>query len=244
MVLDSLTRGAQRQLEEHFDARARKLVLILCLPLVDGVFATLLVSGAIETFSDIIAVSLTIFTGAGALAVLYSTTESQEEAREVVKQAAPVLILGAFLTSLVAPVYEQLFYTGRMQTVAGLALLVISLKMLEVDLAEKLSVPAVIITGLVLSVKNPGAMGLTLEYVAPAVATALSASLALYAASYLDRELLDLEYIRKGGGLVLGIIALSLFGVETPSNLALTVFAASLAYSYRPLREMRGLEIR
>jgi hypothetical protein len=238
MTLDSLTRGAQRHLEEYFDARARKLVLILCLPLVDGVFATLLVSGAVETFSDVIAVSLTIFTGAGALAVLYSATDTRKQARKTVKQAVPVLLLGALLVSLIAPVYEQLFYVGRMQTVAGLALLVISLKMLEVDLAEKFSVPAVILTGLVLSVKNPGALAVTLQYVAPALATASSASLALYLASFLDRELLDLEYIRKGGGLVLGIIALSLFGVETPSNLALTVFAASLVYSYRPIREL------
>mgnify|MGYP006875055365 CR=1 FL=1 len=241
MGLDSLTRGAQRQLERYLDERVRKLLLILCLPLVDGVFATLLVSGAIETFSDIVTVSLTIFTGAGALAVLYSTTDSAEDARKLVRHAAPVLVLGALLVSMVAPVYEQLFYISRMQTVAGLALLVISGKMLKVEIVESLSVPAVILTGLVLSVKNPGALNFTFQYVVPAAATALTASAALYAASFLDRDLLDLKYIRRGGGLVLGIIALSMFGVETPSNLALAVFAASLAYSYRPLRQVRSL---
>ena len=243
MGLDSLTRGAQRQLERHLDDRARKLVLVLCLPLVDGVFATMLVSGAIETFSDIITVSLTIFTGAGALAVLYSSTDTKSEARGVVRQAAPVMVIGALLVSLVAPVYEQLFYTGRMQTVAGLALLVISGKMLEVDLVDTLSVPAVILTGLVLSVRNPEALSFTFQYVAPAAATAASASAALYAASFLDRDLLDLKYIRRGAGLVLGIIALSLFGFETPSNLSLMVFAASLAYSYRPLRKAGKLDL-
>ncbi|MFB6241296.1 MAG: DUF5794 domain-containing protein [Candidatus Nanosalina sp.] len=239
MDLGSLTRGAQRHLDEKFDSGARKLVLILCLPLVDGVFATLLVSGAITTFSDIVSVSLTVFTGAGALAVLYSCSESAEGSRRMVRQAAPVLVIGAVAVSLVAPIYEELFYIDMMRTVAGLALLVISAKMFDVDLAENLSVPAVILTGFVLSVRNPGAFSVTLEYVLPAVSTALTASLALYAASFVDRDSLDLRYIRRGGALVLGLISLSLFGFETPSNLALGVFAVSLVYSYRPFRNSR-----
>jgi len=129
-----------------------------------------------------------------------------------------------------------------MQTVAGLALLVISGKMLEIDLVDVLSVPAVILTGLVLSIKNPGAMSLTLQYIMPAVGTAVTATAFLYTASYLDRDLLDLRQIQRGGGLVLGIIALSMFGVEIPSNLGLAVFAVSLAYSYKPFREAGSLE--
>ncbi|MFB6077340.1 MAG: hypothetical protein ABEK12_04385, partial [Candidatus Nanohaloarchaea archaeon] len=57
---------------DHLDDGAQRLVLVLCLPLVDGVFATLLVTGALKTFADVVAVALTIFAGAGSLAVLYS----------------------------------------------------------------------------------------------------------------------------------------------------------------------------
>lgn len=237
MALDSLTHGAQRQVLEYLDSETRKLVTILCLPLVDGVFATLLVSGAVQTFSDIVTVSLTIFTGAGALAILYSSTENSLEARKTVVKAAPLLILGAIAVSLVAPVYEQLVYVSRMETVAGLALLVIAAKMLELNVAEHLSVPAVIITGLVLSIKSPEAISFTYNYLAPALLTALTASAALYLASFLDRDRFNLLYIRRGAGLVLVVISLSLFGVETPSNLALLIFTASVAYSLEPFKD-------
>jgi len=235
MVLDQLRDGASRHLKVSglMNEDARRLIFILCLPLVDGVFATLLVSGAIDTFSSIVSIALTIFTGAGALAVLYSSTESRQEAKNLVDQAAPALIVGAILVSLVAPVFEQLLYIERMSYAAGLALLVISLKMLEVDIAEKFSVHAIIFTGLVLSAKNLSAIAFSLEYVVPAVLTATVAILGLYAASLLNPERINLDYIQKGGALVLGIISLSMFGLPVPSGLSLTVFALSVVVSLR-----------
>lgn len=233
MDLDSLTSGASRHLLELYDRPTRRLITILCLPLIDGVFATLLVSGAVTTFSDIIAVSLTIFTGAGALAVLYSTSENVEQAKNTVLKAAPVLVAGAVILSLIAPVFEQIFYIGMMRTVAGLALLSIALNMLDVEKASKFPVPAIILTGAILSVRSPQALSFTASYVAPALLTSLSAVAALYAASYIDSSSLDLHYIRRGGALVLIIIALSQFGLKIPSNLGLMVFGASLVASYQ-----------
>lgn len=235
MVLDQLSDGASRHLSAYLptDQDARRLMFILCLPLVDGVFATLLVSGAINTFSSIVSIALTIFTGAGALAVLYSSTESRQEAKRMVNQAAPTLVVGAVIVSLIAPVFEQLIYVDRMSYAAGLALLVISLKMLEVDIAERFSVPAIILTGLVLSAKNLSALAFSLEYVAPAVLTVTVAIIGLYAASMLNPERINLDYIQRGGALVLGIIALSMFGLPVPSGLSLTVFALSVVVSLR-----------
>jgi len=235
MVLVQLRDGASGHLgvSGWMDEDARRLIFILCLPLVDGVFATLLVSGAVSTFSSIVSIALTIFTGAGALAVLYSSTDSRQEAKKMVDQAAPTLIAGAVLVSLVAPVFEQLLYVERMSYAAGLALIVISLKMLEVDIAEKFSVPAIILTGLVLSAKNLSAITLSLEYVLPAVLTVTVAILGLYAASLLNPERIHLGYIQKGGAVVLGIISLSMFGLPVPSGLSLTVFALSVVVSLR-----------
>lgn len=219
------------------DEDARRLVFILCLPFVDGVFATLLVSGAIDTFSSMVSVALTIFTGAGALAVLYSSTDSRKEAKRMVDKAAPALIAGAVIVSLIAPVFEQLIYVERMSYAAGLALLVISLKMLEVDLVDDLSVPAIIITGLVLSAKNLSALTFSLEYVIPAVITSAVAVAGLYAASLLNPERINLCYIQRGGAAVLGIISMSMFGLPVPSGLSLTVFALSVVVSLRAQNE-------
>lgn len=232
MDLDSLLAGAPRQLLEIYDRDTRRLILILCLPLIDGVFATLLVSGAVATFSDVVMIALTIFTGAGALAVLYSTSETVKEAKNKVLKSAPVLIIGALIVSLIAPVFEQLFHIHMMQTVAGLALLSIALQMLEVSKASNFPVPAIIVTGAVLSLRKPQAFVFSIDYIAPGLLTAIISVLTLYLAANLDSSMLDLDYVRKGGAVVLMLIAFSQFGLSIPSNLGLGVFALSIAVAY------------
>lgn len=224
--------GASRHLLVP-DEDARKLIFILCLPLVDGVFATLLVTGAVETFSDIVAIALTVFTGAGALAVLYSCSETKKEATQTVLQTIPYLVLGAVAVSLVAPIFEQLFFVQRLQYAAGLALLTIAVKMGGLKVGDWLSVPAILITGMMLSVRNPGSLVFSFEYLLPAVATSAVALTALLLASRLDTSQLDLNYIRKGGALVLTGIALSMYGFSVPSEAGLAVFALSVFASYR-----------
>lgn len=221
MVLERFTDGAQR------------LVLVLCLPLVDGVFATLLVTGTVETFSDVVAVALTLFAGAGSLAVLYSHAETAAEARGMVVQAAPLLLVGAVLVAVVAPVFGQVFHVHRLQLAAGLALLVIAANLADLDVGDTFTVPAIVVTGFVLSVKNPGALAFTLDYVAPAVGTALVALAGLFAAASIDPGRLDLGTIKVGGAAVLITIALSLFGLNVPSEIGLAVLAASLVASAR-----------
>ncbi|MFB6204260.1 MAG: DUF5794 domain-containing protein [Candidatus Nanohaloarchaea archaeon] len=221
MVLDWMDEGAQR------------LVFVLCLPLVDGVFATLLVTGAVETFSAAVNVALTVFTGAGALAILYSSSDSGRHARKMAVQAAPFLILGSMVVALVAPAFEQMFYVHRLKYAAGLALVVIAGHLSRVELAEKFSVPAIILTGLLLSVRDLSAAVFSLEYVAPALLTSGIAAAGLYLASFLGKERMDLSYIRRGGSIVLLVIALSQFGIEMPARLGLAIFAFSVIASMR-----------
>lgn len=220
MVLEKLDDGAQR------------LLLVLCLPLIDGVFATLLVTGAVSTFSDVISVGLTIFTGAGALAVLYSESESREEAFNMVNRTAPVLLLGALSVALIAPVFDEIFHITRLRYAAGLALLTISAKLADIDIADNFSVPAIILTGMVLSLKSPSGLAFSLEYVLPALLTAGTSVMGLYLASYVSRERLSLRYIRAGGAIVLVVISASLFGYNIPSNLGLALFMFSILLSY------------
>ena len=67
----------------------------------------------------------------------------------------------------------------------------------------------------------------------PGVGTALGALATLYGASMLADRSLELSYVRYGGGLVLSLIALSMFGFEVPSELSLGVLAASMLASLR-----------
>lgn len=231
MTLDSLTHGAPWHIDEFLDSSTRQLVTILCLPLIDGVFGTMLVSGSIRSVTDVVAVALTIFAGAGALAVIFSSTEDASEARITVLKATPLLVLGALLVSLVAPVYEQVVSIGMMQQVAGLALMIIAGKMLDLSYVRSVSVPAIVGTGLILSAQNPGSISLTYSYVVPGVSTALVASVALYLATYIDRDYIQVAEFRKGAAFVLLVIALPMFGIGTPPNAAIITLSASLIYS-------------
>lgn len=217
----------------ELDSGAQRLMVVLCLPLIDGVFATLLVTGTVNTFSNVILVGLTIFTGAGALAVLYAHAETTKEARHLVTQVAPILLAGALIVALIAPVFAELFHVNRLQYAAALVVLVIAAKLLEVDVADKFSPHAVLLTGFVLSLRNPEALTLSLSYVGPAFVTALVAVTGLYAAASINPNRLSLGYIQKGGAVVLMLIALSLFGLNIPSELTLGVFGTSVVAALR-----------
>lgn len=217
----------------RLDEGTRRLVFILCLPLIDGVFATLLVTGALETFSSIVAVGLTVFSGAGALTVLYSYSDSVADAKRMVLRASPVLVLGVVAVALIAPVFEQIFYVERLQYAAGLALLVIASQLADMPYSQVLSTPAIIVTGMVLSVRNFGALSLGFEYVLPALFTAFVAGSTLYLATYLKNRDLSMVHIRRGGAAVLAIIGLSMLGLQLPSGLGLAVFSVSIIASLR-----------
>ncbi len=232
MVLDQLKSGASRHLNSY-DGDTKRLAFLLCLPMVDGVFPMLLVTGAVDTFSSMVAVALTVFTGAGALAVLYSSTETREEAVKMVKKVSPLVFTGAVLVSLVAPVFETVFYVERLSYAAGIVLMVIAAKMASVPYSGKFSTPGIIVTGMVLSVNDLGAVALSLQYVVPAIATVTVALLGLYGAAMVNSSSMNLNYIRKGGAVVLLIIALSLFGLNIPSTAGLAVLALSLVASFR-----------
>jgi len=203
----------------------------MCLPLVDGVFVTMLVGGSLQSLSDIFSIALTIFAGAGALAVLYSTTEDSREARLTVLKATPILALGALLVSLIAPVYSQLVNVQMMEQVAGLALLVIAGKMYGIDSFENISVPVIVVTGVILSFQSPSSLALTLLYVQDALLTAMTASAVLIGATFVDRDLIRLSAFRKGASAVLVSLALPMFGLNLPSNTAILMLLASLLYS-------------
>jgi len=230
MVLERLNPGAPRQL---LDDSSRKLAFILCLPLIDGVFATLLVTGAVNTFSQMLNIAITIFTGAGALAVLYSEASNRKEAVQMVNNVIPVLLAGVIAVALIAPIFEQLFSTELLKYAAGLAISSIALQLADIEIAERIPPTAVILTGLLLSYQGPVNLVLTLEYVIPALSTALIAITGLYLATGLKKYGMNLQYIRYGGSAVLGIIAMSLFGLNVPENIGPFVFMLSVLVSLR-----------
>lgn len=232
MVLDQLNDGASRLLTDlEIDEGTQRLIFLLCLPLVDGVFATLLVTGAVNTFSNMLSISLTIFAGAGALAVLFTYSDNRRNAVEMVLKSAPFLLAGALAVSLIAPMFESIFYVERVQYAAGLALFVLAGKMANLGFFHNISAATVLAAGMVVSLQNPGSISMSLEYVLPALVTAVSAIAALLLASLLVNRDLSMVHMRRGAAMVLVLIGLSLFGMDIPSELVLSVLAISFVFS-------------
>ena len=231
MVLERYFAGASR----HLSIRdgSKKLSFILCLPLIDGVFATLLVTGAVNTFSQMLNVAVTIFTGAGALAVLYSESEGREDALRIVNQSIPVLIIGSLIVALISPVFESIFNTTLLKYTASLTVLSISIQLADISLADKFPPQAIMLTGLLLSFQGLTTASITLEYIYPALVTAGLASLGLYLSTYLKQYDMNLAYIRYGGSLVLLIVGLSLIGLKIPDPVGPLVLTLAVLASLR-----------
>ena len=231
MVLEQLKAGASRHVLE--DDGSRELAFILCLPLIDGVFATLLVTGAVSTFSQMINVAVTIFAGAGALAVLYSESESRQEAIQMINNVMPIVLTGALIVALIAPIFQNLFATELLKYAAALAVISISLQLADIDIGDRLPPTAIILTGLILSYQGISSFTLTLAYVQPALVTVALAAIGLYMATLLKKYSMNLTYVRYGGALVLGLISLSLLGLEIPQEAGPAIFAASILISIK-----------
>ncbi|EHK02519.1 hypothetical protein HRED_04193, partial [Candidatus Haloredivivus sp. G17] len=163
--------------------------------------------------------------------MLYSEASNRKEAVQMVNNVIPVLLAGVIAVALIAPIFEQLFRTELLKYAAGLAISSIALQLADIEIAERIPPTAVILTGLVLSYQGPVNLVLTLEYVLPALGTALIAITGLYLATGLKKYGMNLQYIRYGGSAVLGIIAMSLFGLNVPENIGPFVFMVSVLVS-------------
>lgn len=215
----------------RLDEGSRQLLTVAGLPLVDGVFATLLISGSITGISSILSFALTIFAGAGSLAVLFSQSDSRKDARRMVYNVTPYLFSGALIVALLAPVFNEVFAVSMLQYVAGAALLLIALKLAEVEFADRVKTHWILVPGMILSFQGFSNFAFSLNYILPAVATIGAACMVLLAFSLLRDVKMNLALIRKGSALVLAVFSISMFGYSVPGQTGLTIFALSFAGS-------------
>lgn len=214
----------------ELDEGSRQLLTISGLPLIDGVFATMLVSGALAGLTSIVSIALTVFAGAGALAILFSHANNGREARQMVYNVSPFLLLGGFIVALIAPIFSQIFVLSRLEFVTGIVLLLIAGKLYGLNTAERINTSWVLIPGLILSIGSLQ-IAFSLQYMAPAMATVIGAIIFLLIFTFMNNIQMNLTYIRNGSALVLLTFAISMFGMNIPSSLGLTIFVGSFAGS-------------
>lgn len=214
------------------------LGMVMGLPLIDGVFAAVIISGGLTSIADALQVGLLLIGGSATLTVIL--TELHGSIRTNLKRVAVVgtaIILFAAVQAAVAPTIESLINTDIFVRFAALVLFAIGARHASARLEELLPTPGMIIAlGLLASFQPNGA---AFELIADtevigyavlaAVVGVVFATVSVLVRDFLV-EIIHIERFRLGGGLALSVIGLSLVGLA-PQNSALVVLALAFLLS-------------
>jgi hypothetical protein len=239
-----------RSIEERVDTATKLLALVMCLPLVDGIFPALVLAGALDTLAGIVEVGLLVFGGSATVAVILAEMDDtpREQLRTVLLVGSVVLVV-AVLEAALAPTIAGVLNLAIFERFAAVVILAVAAKTASARVGEYLPRPAVVVgLGLVASVDVAGARlvvdvdpGLLVRAFAAAGVGVGSAAVVALASPWL-RDAVDLDRFRFGSAVALGVLALSILplGVvpdSAPIALAVLVVTAVLAFDPDRARE-------
>ncbi|WP_299233463.1 DUF5794 domain-containing protein [Natronomonas sp.] len=233
------------RLERHVGEGTRLLGTVLALPLLDGIFAALVLAGAVSSLLGMLEVGLLIFGGSATLAVVLAEMEGsrRERARNVLLVGALVVPL-AGLQAAIAPTIESVLAMEIFRRFAALVILAVAAKTASATLGEYLPRPSVVIAlGLVGSFR-PG--GFEFAFVSEPVYVLYGTGAAVVGVGFaLSVALLgpwlrgnvDIDRFRFGSAVALGVLPLTILEVgpitgEEP--LALVVLAVTALLAFNP----------
>ncbi|MFB6269537.1 MAG: DUF5794 domain-containing protein [Halobacterium sp.] len=229
------------RLEERVGGDTKLLATVMLLPLVDGIFAALVLAGELDTVTGIAQIGLLVFGGSATLAVILA--EMEEDPRS---QAATVLVVGvplivvAAAEAALAPTIETLVDVATFERFAAIVILAIAAKTASSTIGNYLPSPSVIIgLGFVASFQ-PGGARLLLDAdpalmlrAAAAGGVAVAFALGVVALQPFLRRVVDIDRFRFGSAVALGTLALSVFGL-VPSQAPLVVFGVAGLLAFDP----------
>ncbi|PSQ44502.1 hypothetical protein BRD14_01050 [Halobacteriales archaeon SW_5_68_122] len=230
------------RLEQQVGEGTRLLATVMALPLIDGIFAALVIAGAVSTVLGMVEVGLLIFGGSATLAVVLVEMEGTRR-----RQIRNVLLVGALvvpvaaLQAAVAPTIESVLAMPIFERFAALVILAIAAKTASATIGEYLPGPGVIIgLGLVASFRPSGfefslvAEPMYVVYGTGAAAVGVGFALAVAVFAPWLRGNVDIDRFRFGSAVALGVLPLTILGVipsEAPLALAVLGVTGLLAFS-------------
>ncbi len=230
-------------IEQRVSSSTRLLAVVMCLPLVDGVFVAVVLGGALNTLAGIVEVGLLVFAGSATVAVILAEMdESPREQMRIVLGVGAVVVVGAALQAAFAPTVESLLDMAVFERFAALVVLGVAASTASARLDEYLPGPLVILGfGLVASA-HPAEASVAVQadpaLVARAVAAAsvgVLAALAVAATSQWLRAVVEIDRFRFGSAVALGVLALSIGGlVPSTAPLALAVLLVTALLAFDP----------
>lgn len=214
----------------------RRLALVVGLPLVDGVFITLVLTGALDSLSGILVTGLVVFAGSAAAAIVLAdcSCDPAHQLGTIVGIGAVVVPVAA-LQAWLAPTLIALVDVAVLRRFAALVLVFIAIDLAGWRLARVLPAPAAVVgIGLLVSL-DPAGLALRTDpsvafhgAVAALLGILVLASVALAGARI--RPYLDAGRVRSTGAAALVVLALATVGV-VPPVLALAVLLGGIGLS-------------
>ncbi|MFB6183114.1 MAG: DUF5794 domain-containing protein [Haloarculaceae archaeon] len=233
------------RLERQVGGATKLLATVMCLPLIDGIFPALVLSGALADPLGILQVGLLIFGGSATVAVILAEMDGDrpDQVKAVLVVGAVVLSV-AILEAALAPTIRSLLNAAVFERFAGLVIVTIAAKTASARVGELLPRPAVVVVlGLVASLQ-PGQARLAFRTdptlmiqagAAAGIGVLFALSVAL-AGPYL-RNAVDIDRFRFGSAVALGVLPLTLFGfLPTEAPIALAVLGVTAVLAFDPER--------
>ena len=233
------------RVERRVGEGTRLLATVMALPLLDGIFAALVLAGAVSSILGMVEVGLLIFGGSATLAVVLAEMEGsrRERVRNILVVGAVVVPVAA-VQAAIAPTIESMLAMEVFERFAALVILAVAARTASATVGEYLPGPGVVIAlGLVASFQPNG---FELQFVSEPMfvvygtgAAAIGVGFALVVALFEPwlRGNVDIDRFRFGSAVALGVLPLSILQVgpitgEEP--LALVVLALTGLLAFNP----------
>lgn len=211
-----------RRLDRWVDGPTKLLATVMGLPLVDGIFAAIILAGGLASFAGIVQVGLLVFGGSATVAVVFSEFDEDrwESASRVLIVGIPMIAL-AGLEAALAPTIGSVLALPIFERFAAVVVLAIAAKTASARIGEYLPKPsAIVVLGFLASVR-PGTFEFALSLDPMLVARAVAAgsvgvgfALGVVLMRPYLTTILDVDRFRFGSAVALGMLAVSLFRPE------------------------------
>jgi hypothetical protein len=242
-------------LERRVGEGARLLATVMALPLFDGIFAALVLAGAVSSIVGMIEVGLLIFGGSATLAVVL--VEMEEDRHERVRS---ILLVGAFVVPIaaiqatIAPTIESVLSMAIFERFAAVVIIAVAARTASATVVKYLPSPGVIIGfGLIASLNLGGfefAIVSEPAYIllgtgAATIGVGFALAVAVFAPWL--RGNVDIERFRFGSAIALGVLPLTILEIgpitgEEPLALVVLGVTGLLAFNPENAIETAGMD--